>query len=508
MTHQALPPSSSPERELLRSKGQFWTPAWLARVMVRYALKNGSQTLFDPAVGAGAFFLAAKEEGKRTQRHIHLSGYEIEASALAEGLDHGLCDEDLKDVAIEDFLTSEAAEPLMAVVANPPYVRHHRISLEAKSRLRQIAQHYIGHTIDGRAGLHVFFLIACLGRLAPGGRLAFVLPADTFEGVFAPVLWAWATRHFRVDGILRFTPEATPFPSVDTNAVVVFIEKAQPRQEMSWAISASKSSEVLSTWIDSDGDVSSNSELITGRTPVDQAILHGLSRLGMSNSHEKWTLGHFATVMRGIATGANDFFFLDRRTMEEHGLPSTFFRRAVGRTRDIQSERFTLDDLNKLDAKGRPTYLLSLDGSALDRLPDMVSSYLAQGEALGLPQKALIQQRKPWYRMEQRTTPPILFAYLGRRNARFIRNDAEVLPLTGFLCVFPKTRESRSVEALFKILNAPETIENLRLVGKSYGSGAIKVEPRALERLPLPESLVVASGLLNELQHQPMLLPA
>jgi hypothetical protein len=41
-----------------------------------------------------------------------------------------------------------------------------------------------------------------------------------------------------------------------------------------------------------------------------------------------------------------------------------------------------------------------------------------------------------------------------------------------------------------KALNHEETIRNLRLVGKSYGSGAIKVEPSGLRRLPIPEHLV------------------
>ena len=40
-----------------------------------------------------------------------------------------------------------------------------------------------------------------------------------------------------------------------------------------------------------------------------------------------------------------------------------------------------------------------------------------------------------------------------------------------------------------RAVNAPETIRNLRLVGKSYGGGAIKVEPRNLERLAIPEAL-------------------
>jgi len=92
--------------------------------------------------------------------------------------------------------------------------------------------------------------------------------------------------------------------------------------------------------------------------------------------------------------------------------------------------------------------------------------------------------------MEQRAIPEFLFAYLGRRNARFIKNDAGVVPLTGFLCVYPRSNKPEYVEKLWAILKHPDTLKNLSLVGKSYGSGAIKVEPRALENLPIPEYLV------------------
>ena len=97
--------------------------------------------------------------------------------------------------------------------------------------------------------------------------------------------------------------------------------------------------------------------------------------------------------------------------------------------------------------------------------------------------------------MEVRPAPPFLFAYLGRRNARFIRNRAGVVPLTGFLCVYPHQKNPAFVEKLWEILVREETISNLKWVGKSYGGGAIKVEPRALERLPLSESVVTDAGL-------------
>ncbi|HNC43012.1 MAG TPA: hypothetical protein PLU80_02455, partial [Acidobacteriota bacterium] len=49
----------------------------------------------------------------------------------------------------------------------------------------------------------------------------------------------------------------------------------------------------------------------------------------------------------------------------------------------------------------------------------------------------------------------------------------------------------------------PETIANLALVGKSYGSGAIKVEPRALEKLQLPVKAMEQAGLPIFWQTQP-----
>ena len=83
-----------------------------------------------------------------------------------------------------------------------------------------------------------------------------------------------------------------------------------------------------------------------------------------------------------------------------------------------------------------------------------------------------------------------LFAYLGRRNVRFIKNEAGIVPLTGFLCIYPHSNDEKYIERLWEILQHPDTISNLQLVGKSYGSGAIKVEPRSLERLPINSNLV------------------
>jgi hypothetical protein len=102
--------------------------------------------------------------------------------------------------------------------------------------------------------------------------------------------------------------------------------------------------------------------------------------------------------------------------------------------------------------------------------------------------------------MEVREVPAFLFAYLGRRNSRFIRNLAGVLPLTGFLCVYPLQNEPDYVNKLWQVLSHPTTTANLSLVGKSYGGNAIKVEPRALEKLPLPTDIVLEAGLVSPMK--------
>jgi adenine-specific DNA-methyltransferase len=202
-------------------------------------------------------------------------------------------------------------------------------------------------------------------------------------------------------------------------------------------------------------------------------------------------------VMRGIATGANEFFFLTTRQAQRLRLPDEFLIPAIGRTRDVSGDEVTAAVIEELVEKGRPTLLFAPDGRPLDAFPQVVRDYLAQGEHMGIDRRTLIRTRRPWYKMESRNAPPFLFAYLGRRNARFIRNLAGIIPLTGFLCIYPRADQAADNEQLWQVLKHPDTAANLRRVGKSYGSGAIKVEPRALERLPIPAHVLAEAGLLK-----------
>jgi hypothetical protein len=313
------------------------------------------------------------------------------------------------------------------------------------------------------------------------------MPADTCEGIFAQKLWQWITKNYCLECVVTFDQNATPFPKVDTNAIIFFIKKSEPVQTIKW-IKTNEANEELFNFVKSDFQDTNYISLEINNRDLQEALATGLSRPEQNNCDVKYHLNDFAKVIRGIATGANDFFFLTRQQVKELAIPREFLKLAIGRTKDVIGDKLTIEDIKKLQENNRPTILISINSE--NNIPEPVANYLKKGEKLGLPNRPLLKQRKYWYRIEYREVPPILFAYLGRRNSRFIKNEAGVVPLTSFLCIYPIYSDELYITNLCQALNEPETIENLRLVGKSYGSGAIKVEPRNLDKVPIPEHIV------------------
>lgn len=477
--HQKLPTKWN-EREILRDKAQFWTPGWVAEAMAAY-VADKTDLVFDPATGRGAFYKALL---KLNKPNISFFGIDIDTEVLADEIYmQGKC-----FVEVGDFIKNPPNRKFKSIIANPPYIRHHRIDKETKTYLKQLSANITKYPIDGRAGYHIYFLIQALNLLEQDGKLAFIMSADTCEGKFAKNLWTWISEKFCIEGVITFDERATPFPNVDTNAIVFLIKNSKPTKTLHWVKANVAYSTDLFNFISSHfSQYTFQSLEITNRN-LQEAITTGLSRPEQNHNGFKFHLNDFAKVMRGIATGSNDFFFLTGQQVKNLGIPLEFFKRAIGRTKDVPESIITTIDVEQLEKKNRPTYLLAIKEN--DKFPKSVANYLKIGEELGLPNRSLIQQRKPWYKMEKRKVPPLLFAYLGRRNTRFIKNEAGVLPLTGFLCVYPIYDDKEYLDNLWKALNHPDTLENLKLVGKSYGSGAIKVEPGNLNKLPIPEYIV------------------
>lgn len=470
--------------------------------MATYVVQPEVRTILEPAVGEGAFLRAMDDVASAKGLKPQIVGYELFPEVLNQARENGISSSLLSTVKIHDFMSEAQVSNFDAIIANPPYIRHHRLGAEQKLALQTLAKELTGLQIDGRAGLHIYFLVKALSQLNPGGRLAFIMPADTVEGVFAPSLWKWIAANYAIDAVVTFQPGATPFPNVDTNALVFLIRRAATSRELMWVECRKAESEALQDWLDGSMCEVDNEYLLAIRRALPEALATGFSRPPMeSDDGSHIRLGELCAVMRGIASGANEYFLFTKARISLSGIPDRYFVRTIARTRDVPGPLVDEQLLDHLDLKGRPTFLLSLQDTPQDSLPKSVQDYIRHGEQIGLSDQVLLSTRRPWYKMESRRTPPLLFAYLGRRNTRFILNEASVVPLTGFLCVYPKHVSSlEETLRLFRALQDPRALTNLRLVGKSYGDGALKVEPRALERLQIPYEVADEYGLIPRRQ--------
>ncbi|MGA3267509.1 MAG: N-6 DNA methylase [Verrucomicrobiota bacterium] len=485
-------PNAWTEREDLREKGQFWTPPWLAKIMASWVTEKHPGTLFDPAVGPGTFFSAARAVGYTG----HFDGFELHETAFADGEKIGLTRNDFSRIEVADFISSRLTRTFPAIISNPPYIRHHRLGEQRKTELRAIAVRVLGFALDGRVGLHVYFLLKCLEHLSPSGRLAFLLPADVCEGISSRALWSRLCERYRLEAILTFDESAVPFPQVDTNAMVFLMSHSAPDRHFKWLrVKERDADSVLHSIQSLKNGQDTDKAVVCQERELSEALTTGLSRPSRPAASHGIPLSHFARVVRGIATGANEFFFFTREQVKSLGLAPRFFIRAIGRTRDCREDILRPATLEQLDLAGRPTWLLNLDNTPKERLPASLRSHLESGEQQQFHQRPLIQSRRPWYKMERRIPPPILFAYLGRRDCRFILNEAGVVPLTGFLCVYPWDTNRDAIRRLWRALNHPDTLQNLAFTGKSYGGGALKVEPRQLDNLEIPASVLEEIGL-------------
>ena len=200
-------------------------------------------------------------------------------------------------------------------------------------------------------------------------------------------------------------------------------------------------------------------------------------------------------IQRGIATGSNKFFVIDRSDAKRRGLPQRFLRPMLPSPRHLKATVIDADEdgypliapqLCLIDCN-LPEHLVEQDHPGL-------WEYLQTAESQGILDRYLIGKRTPWYKQERREPAPFLCTYLGRgsnekRPFRFIWNRSNAdrhEPLSDALSQAlvgrHAARASRLRGELHDLLGQIGGYE-LRGEGRVYGGGLHKIEPSELGRI-------------------------
>lgn len=294
--------------------GVVYTPRELTAPMVRRALAplRGAVRVCDPAVGEGAFllevidYLAARE--RETPRRIAetcVFGADIDAAAV-ERARQAIARSTGASMAVlrEHLVVADALQLAWpwrfdAVVGNPPYIRQ-ELFAAAKPALATY------EVYDGVADLYVYFVELAHRLLAPGGRWCFVMPNKWMTAAYGRPLRAFLHARASVEGLVDLA--GSELFGVDAFPCVVWGTAGG----LATTIAAHRTHDAGG--IETDGAPHERArwgaEPWHVDDPDERALIDRLER-------EFPRLGELAgTPMRGLVTGCNRAFVVDRDTRD------------------------------------------------------------------------------------------------------------------------------------------------------------------------------------------------
>ena len=469
-----------------RKHGQFATPFSLAREIVSYGidlLDENVISFLEPSLGTGAFYSALVHEQCKTAKNIRqATGIEIDPAyfSIAKSIWNDGC----LQVYNADFTHFPNDGKYNLLITNPPYVRHHYISQEVKNYLGERAKEETGIEVSGLAGLYCYFMLLSHKWLAPSAICGWLIPSEFMDVNYGKAIKEYLLNKVHLLRVHRYDPDNSKFDDALVSSCVVWFKN-----------------EIL----DSDYDIEF-SYSGTHKAPLQSKII----KKSVLRSERKWTrfpgkeirdskgaaatIGDYFTIKRGLATGDNNFFILEKEKIQKLGLDMSFFKPILPSPRNLKT------DCVETDIGGNPKlesqyYLLdcALSEAEVHNNYPALWEYLQSGisETSG---KYLCRNRKTWYWQEQRQATRFLCSYMGRGNAggapiRFILNLSDAIVTNSYLMLYPKTRLQQVIDndpdVVYQIWEELKSIgaDEIEDEGRVYGGGLKKIEPKELAKV-------------------------
>lgn len=488
MAYGSVLPASVDAPAARKGRGAFFTPPQLAELVVRECVTGPDDRVLDPSCGEAEFLVAS------ARRLVSLGA---DTAGLAEGLRgfelHGPSAHAARErlAALDigarideaDFFSLPPDASFSAVVGNPPYVRYQGFSGEQRRRALDAAR-AAGVRLSALCSSWAPFLVHATRFLRPGGSLGMVLPAELLTSNYAAPVRDFLLDSFPSLVVTMF--DSRVFPEVQEEVVALVAR--------GFGMGSSHAIEVRQA-----GSVAEASharvmevEVRPGeRWLITWEAVRAEDALALPRAGATCTLGDYAAVRLGAVSGANSFFALSPETARAWGLQA--------------------DDLLPLCPPGsRHLRRLSLDGERLARLGRAggriwlfrpgehpgphARAYIRHGEELGLNETYKCRSRSPWWDVPGIARHDLFLTYMNGDGPNLCLNEAGACCLNSVHGVTLREGVPGEVSRLLPVAALSSlTLLSAEMVGRSYGGGMLKIEPREALRLLLPAPAVLES---------------
>lgn len=475
--------STADTAETRKTRGAFFTPQAITRFMTDWAIRSCDETVLEPSAGDAAFLVEAvhqlRDRGVRAPIvdgvEIHEHSAQVARSRVEEA-------GGVLNITVRDFFSVEPEARYSAVVGNPPYIRYQDFGGESRMRSRAMALK-AGVSLTALASSWAAFTVHSALFLKPGGRMGLVLPAELLSVNYAAAVRQFLFDRFRSVELVLFTEQV--FPEAEADVVLLLADGFDEGPTDHAAIYQAQDAEALVTlggpltWKPADPSAKWTGLLVNTEAVKPLVALQDLGHFGSLNDWGETTLG--------MVTGNNRYFALSPARVKELGLTrKDLIRLSPPGSSHLRRLELSSNALNKLGQQGKATWLFRPS----DKPSTAAQAYIDAGHIAGVDDAYKCRVRRPWYRVPLLPAADLLLTYMNADTPRLTTNSARAHHLNSVHGVYlgEETRDLGCELLPAASLNSV-TLLNAEMVGRSYGGGVLKIEPREADvwAMPSPE---------------------
>ncbi|MFM0212828.1 N-6 DNA methylase [Paraburkholderia sediminicola] len=496
---RSIHPDDTPA--LRKERGAFFTPDEITRFVANWAIRTPGDLVLEPSAGDAAFLVAAvsRLRGLTPSKDARptVDGVEIHAHSARVANQRVREAGGKAEIRHSDFFAVEPEPVYDTVIGNPPYIRYQDFSGESRARSRAAALRG-GVSLTGLASSWAAFTIHSALFLKPGGRLGLVLPAELLSVNYAAPVRRFLFDRFRDVQLVLF--EEQVFPEAEADVVLLLADGYLEGPAQHATIRQSKNAADLASlgagliWTPTDPAAKWTSSLID---PKAIAPLHELLRRRLFTSLETW-----GDTTLGIVTGNNKYFTLSPQRAKELGLRrNELLRLSPPGSSHLRGLSLSNAMLTKLGREGHATYLFYPS----DPPSAEAAAYIEDGHRTGVDTAYKCRVRKTWYQVPLVPAADLLLTCMNADTPRLTANEAAARHLNSVHGVYldEKYRELGSELLPLASLNSV-TLLHAEMVGRAYGGGILKIEPKEADvwAMPSPALVLARAGALRTVKQQ------
>lgn len=455
--------------------GQYFTNPIIADFMVDLGFNKGMKSFLDPAVGPGIFV----EYINKKDMNINIDAYEIDPKMITEFKKNIKFDVNLLNC---DYLYSDEKKYDL-IVCNPPYNKFQEIP--DRIELIKMFEKKYNIKLSGYTNYCIYFLIKSLNSLKKNGKAVFIIPYEFMNTGYGEKIKQYILDNKMLKTLIKFNNNLKIFDdAMTTSCIMLFENKIHDEVNFIEINNLEELDSVLHNDLNLEGAFKYDYANINSKKKWSTYFKENTKNYSCLVEFKK-----IAKVKRGIATGNNKYFSLNKTDIKKYRLSDNVCIRCVTKTPDIKELIMTEEYFNKLVLDDKKVFVF--DGRKKTTSDD--EKYIKYGEKIGANESYLNRHRNPWYGLEDKLPAPIWISVFSRDKIKIIRNEILINNLTNFHGIYMNDDYIEYANILFCYLLTPIAQRLLYSNKREYGEGLDKFEPNDINN-----SMILDFKLISE----------